>query len=176
MFGNRRVDHAPRAEFLQKTLCDLICALIFGDFFAHHKDRFIGAHFFGHCIAQSLAHSHCNHRRSGWNLSRGRRSGNSRRHGHFRASLHGVGGFWSRRGNRHRIGAFTFCGNDRNRRVDCDIFRAVCDQDLSEHALIDRFDFHRRLVGLDLGEHIAGLDLVADLLDPFGKFALFHRG
>jgi hypothetical protein len=35
------------------------------------------------------------------------------------------------------------------------------DQDLGDDAFVDRFEFHRRLVGLDLGEHGAGGDGVA---------------
>jgi hypothetical protein len=33
----------------------------------------------------------------------------------------------------------------------------------------------RSLVGLDLGEHVAGMDLVALLLEPFGKITFGHR-
>ena len=42
--------------------------------------------------------------------------------------------------------------------------------------LVDRLDLHRRLVGLDLGDDVAGFDLVAFLLQPLGKVALLHRG
>ena len=37
VFGDRRVDHALGAEFLQQSLRDLVGALIFGDLFAHHE-------------------------------------------------------------------------------------------------------------------------------------------
>ena len=47
---------------------------------------------------------------------------------------------------------------------------------LAEHAVVDGFVFHRRLVGLDLGDHIAGLDRVAFLLEPFGEVALLIVG
>jgi hypothetical protein len=47
--------------------------------------------------------------------------------------------------------------------VDLHALRAFRHQELRDRALIDGFDFHRRLVGLDLGDHVAGLDLVAFL-------------
>ena len=40
----------------------------------------------------------------------------------------------------------------------------------SRHALIDRLDLHRRLVGLDLGDDVARLHLVADLHMPLERF------
>ena len=59
--------------------------------------------------------------------------------------------------NRHIVGAFRH-------------------HDLCHHAILDGFVFHRRLVGLDLGDHVTGLDRFAFLLQPFGEVALFHRG
>src|SRR5262249_28591596 len=41
---------------------------------------------------------------------------------------------------------------------------------------VGRLDLHGGLVGLDLGDDVAGLDLVALLLDPLGEVALFHGG
>ena len=55
MFSNRRVDHATRAEFVEQSLRYLIGTLIFGDFFTHHENAVVGAHFFGHRIAQRFA-------------------------------------------------------------------------------------------------------------------------
>ena len=43
--------------------------------------------------------------------------------------------------------------------VDRHIRGALRDHDLGEHAFVDRFHFHCRFVGLDLGDHIAGLTL-----------------
>ena len=40
--------------------------------------------------------------------------------------------------------------------------------------LVDRLDLHRRLVGLDLGDHVARLDGVALLLEPLGEVADLH--
>jgi hypothetical protein len=37
MLGDRRIDHALGAEFLQQALGDLVGALIFGDLLAHHE-------------------------------------------------------------------------------------------------------------------------------------------
>jgi hypothetical protein len=47
-------------------------------------------------------------------------------------------------------------------------------EDLAERALVDGLDLHRRLVGLDLGDDVAGLDGLAFLLQPFGEVALLH--
>ena len=63
-----------------------------------------------------------------------------------------------------------------DRRVDRDVVGAVGDQDRAQRPLVDRLHLHGRLVGLDLGQHVAGLDRVAVLLDPFGELALLHRG
>jgi hypothetical protein len=49
-------------------------------------------------------------------------------------------------------------------------------EDLRDRAFVDRFELHRRLVGLDLGEDVAGLHLIAFLDQPFGERALLHRG
>ncbi len=48
------------------------------------------------------------------------------------------------------------------------------DQNFAERAFVRRLDFHRRLVGLDLGNDVAGLDLIALFLEPFGEIALLH--
>jgi hypothetical protein len=49
-------------------------------------------------------------------------------------------------------------------------------QDLAHHAFVHRLEFHRGLVGLDLGEDVAGGDGVALLHQPFGERAFLHRG
>ena len=48
-------------------------------------------------------------------------------------------------------------------------------RDVRDGAFVDRFELHRRLVGLDLGHDVAGGDLVAHLHQPFGERALLHR-
>jgi len=54
------------------------------------------------------------------------------------------------------IGGTLAIGQDgRDRRVDRDVGGAFRDQDLAQRALIGRLDFHRRLVGFDLGDDIA---------------------
>jgi hypothetical protein len=74
------------------------------------------------------------------------------------------------------IGAFAFAGEDGDHGIDLDTLGASRDDDLGDGAFIDSFDFHRRLVGLDLGDHIAGANLVAFLDQPFGEVALLHGG
>ena len=61
VLGDRRVDDAPRAEFLQQALGHLVGALIFGDLLADDEHVRIAAHFLGHGVAQRLAHGHRDH-------------------------------------------------------------------------------------------------------------------
>ena len=56
-----------------------------------------------------------------------------------------------------------------DRRVDRHALGAGRDQDLAERALVDRLDLHGRLVGLDLGDHVAGPDRVALALEPLAR-------
>ena len=65
---------------------------------------------------------------------------------------------------------------DGDRRIDRDVVGAFRHQNLAERAFVDRLHFHGGLVGLDLGDHVAGLDGVAFLLEPLGEVALLHRG
>ena len=53
VFGDRRVDHPLRHEFIKQPLADLVGALIFADFLAHQIDVGIGAHLFGHRVAHA---------------------------------------------------------------------------------------------------------------------------
>ena len=64
----------------------------------------------------------------------------------------------------------------RDRRIDRDVVGAFRHQDFAERAFVDGLDFHGRLVGLDLGDDVAGFDRVAFLLQPLGEVALLHRG
>ena len=43
------------AELVEQALRDLVGALIFGDFLAHHEHALVAAHFLGHRVAQRLA-------------------------------------------------------------------------------------------------------------------------
>ena len=91
-------------------------------------------------------------------------------------------GFWRRGGSgiglgrSGRVNALAFAGHDRDRRADLHAVGAFRNKDFRDLALVDRFELHRRLVGLDLGEDVAGLHVVAFLDEPFGKRALLHRG
>ena len=73
-------------------------------------------------------------------------------------------------------GILALAGQHGDQRVDLDAFGAGRNDDLGDRALVDGLDFHRRLVGLDLGDHVARRDLVAFLDQPLGEIALFHRG
>ena len=58
MLGDRRINHAAGAKFLQQTLGNLIRTLIFRDLFAHHENVAVAAHFLSHCVPQRFAHCH----------------------------------------------------------------------------------------------------------------------
>ncbi len=182
VFGDRGVDHAPGAEFLQQPLGDLVGALIFGDLLAHDEDFRVAPHLFGHGVAQRLAHRHGHHlgaRRNigigGQRLARRGRSRRRRRNASRCGSLrHRRGG--SRRGGRRIGGALALAQHARDRRVDLDVLGAFRDENLAQSTFVHRLELHGRLVGLDLGDHIARLDRVTFLLQPLGKLALFHRG
>jgi hypothetical protein len=55
------------------------------------------------------------------------------------------------------IGAFAFFQQHGDHLVDLDAFGAFLNDDLADRAFIDGFDFHGRLVGLDLGDDVAEL-------------------
>ena len=85
--------------------------------------------------------------------------------------------FWRGRGCLRAGGGadvFALIGDDRDRCVDRNVLGAVGDQDFGEHTFVNGLHFHGGLVGLDLGENVAGLDFVAFFLEPFGKLALLH--
>ena len=91
----------------------------------------------------------------------------------------GFGGLWCGRGpcsGAGRLHVLAIAGHDRDNIVDGNVLRAFGHQDFRNRALVDCLDLHGRLVGLDLRDHVAGLDLVALFLEPLGKVALFHRG
>src|SRR6185437_6290090 len=101
-------------------------------------------------------------RRRLWTDRRRRGSGcRLRRRGGGRRRL--LGRFLLRRlagaGQRFRVLALLEQQGDD--RVHLDALRALGNDDLAERALVDRLDLHRRLVGLDLGQDIAGLDGLA---------------
>ena len=72
MLGDRRIDDALVAEFLQQTLGDLVGALILRDLFAHDEHIRVAPHFLGHGVAQRFADGHRDHLGAG---------------GHFRIGL-----------------------------------------------------------------------------------------
>ena len=54
-------------------------------------------------------------------------------------------------------GILALAQDDRDRRVHSNIVGSFGNDDLAEFSLIDSFNFHRRLVGFDLGDDIARL-------------------
>jgi hypothetical protein len=74
------------------------------------------------------------------------------------------------------VGAFAFFQKNRDGGVDLHALGAFGHEDLADHALVHGLEFHRGLVGLDLGEDVAGRHGVAFLDQPFGERAVLHRG
>jgi hypothetical protein len=189
VLGDRRVDDAVRAELLQQALRDLVGALIFGDLLAHHEHIAVAPHLLRHGVAQGFAHRHGDHLGALGHIRLGLRLD----HGRSCGLCGGCGGLLFGLGLRRRRGfsSLLLCG--RSARLDIRSALAVVQdhgdrgvhrhiggafrhQDLAERAFVDRLDLHGGLVGLDLGDHVAGFHLVALGLHPFGKVALLHGG
>jgi len=174
------------AELLQQPLGDFVGPLIFGNFLANDEDVWIAAHLFRHGVAQCFAHRHRHHLGTGRHLG----FGNFNLRGEHRGL--GLGGRkWGGFG-----GFLGGCRRCSRRRLDChgferrlvlalredhgdwgiygDVGGAFRHQNLTERSLVGGFHLHGGFVGLDLGEDIAGFDLVALAFVPLGKVALFH--
>ena len=65
---------------------------------------------------------------------------------------------------------------ERDDLIDGHGLATLAHQDAREGALLDRFDLHGCLVGLDLGNDVAALDQVPFPLQPFRQRPLLHRG
>ncbi len=78
------------------------------------------------------------------------------------------------RGHRRRNAIAALQPGDRG--VDLHLLGPLGHQERLDHALVDRLDLHGRLVGLDLGDHVAGPHRIADLHVPLGERALLHGG
>ena len=159
----------------------------------------IAAHFLGHGIAQRLAHGHGDHLGAFRHFGLGRRGAAGAwlcavfrlRSGAWPAAAAVAAGgadsaafSWLRR---RRFGRRAFAvlqrggvlavGEDHgDRRIDRDVIGAFRHQNFAERALVDRLHLHGGFVGLDLGDHVAGFDGVAFLLEPLGEVALLHGG
>ncbi len=176
MFGDWRIDHAARAKFIQQALADFVGALIFRDFLAHQEHVFVAAHFFGHRIAQGFAHGHGHH----FGALRKIRVGQL--HCLFRRGRRSRFLFGSSRlcrrllRSRCRIGAFAIDQQGGDGLVHLHPFGAFGHQKRANAPFIDGFKLHRRLVGFDLGEHVARFDRIAFFDEPFCELAFLHRG
>ena len=189
MFGDRRVDHPLGAELVEQSLGDLVGALILGDLLAHHEDVGVAPHFLGHGVAKRLADRHRHHLGAGRNIGiggdrllrlgrhgpRSRRGVVLRRGRRFRRLLARLlrGRLLRRRSGFAGL-VFALEPEHGDRRIDLDVLRARRNQDAGERALVDRLDLHRRLVGFDFCDDVAGRHGIAFLLQPFGKRALLH--
>ena len=72
-------------------------------------------------------------------------------------------------GRTQRFGVFSIAGDDADDVIDRHVLCAFGDDDLGEHALVDGLDLHRRLIGLDLGQHVARLDRIALFLSHLAR-------
>ena len=180
VLGDRRVDDAPRPELVEQALADLVGALVLADLLADQEDVAVAAHLLGHRVAQRLAHRLVAERRPLGNLRRGRGRGGGLRRDRLRRSLlrcRRRGGLLRRRrGGLRRLGRrlLTLLDEHRDRRIDPHALGALADEELPDRPLVDGLELHRRLVGLDLGDHLAGGDAVALLDQPFRQRALLH--
>jgi hypothetical protein len=52
---------------------------------------------------------------------------------------------------------------------------AFLQTNLREYSFLERFHYHVGLVGLDFGESVAVMDLIAGMLEPADYFAFLHR-
>ncbi len=84
-------------------------------------------------------------------------------------SLNGGG-----RPRRSGVGILPFPGQHGDQLIDGHVGRALRHNDPGYRAVIDALHLHGGLVGLDLGDHVAGGDLVALLDVPLGQVALLH--
>ena len=187
MFGDRRIDHAAVAEFFQQTLADLVGALVLRHLLAHQEHAFVAAHFLGHRIAQGFAYRHGDHFGALGNFRIGKGFGRwrlwlgrsllwlgcgpaSRFVLRFRLFRRGwrSGGF--------RIRTLTILQQSSDGLIDLHALSTFGHQQFSDTALVHRLEFHGGLVGFDLREDVAGVNLIAFLDEPFCEFALFHGG
>ena len=73
-----------------------------------------------------------------------------------------------------RRGVLALLAEDRDRSAELEGL-ALLGHQLQDDAGVEGLELHRRLVGLDLGDHLTALDLVADGDVPLGDHALLHR-
>ena len=110
---------------------------------------------------------------------RGRRGRGGRRRLRLRRFGLGGGGRGLRFRLRGRAGrggnVLALAGHHRDHLADLHPVGAVGNHDLRDRAFVDRLEFHRRLVRLDLGEDVAGFDRIAFLHQPFGERPFLHR-
>ena len=79
------------------------------------------------------------------------------------------------RGVRRSFHVLALAREHRDDRIHSDVLCALRHHDLGKRAVLDGLIFHRGFVGLDFGDDIARLDLVAFLLQPARQIALLHR-
>ena len=75
-----------------------------------------------------------------------------------------------------RVNILTVHEQQRDGPVHRHMLGALGDQDLAELAVIDGFHLHGRLVGLDLGDDVAGAHRIALAHQPFDELPLLHGG
>ena len=181
MLGDRRVDHPLVAELLEQALADLVGALVLGRPPRRSGRRRVAPHLLGHGVAQRLAHGHRDelgarpaHRASAAGAAAAAHASGWQRGSAASAAARAAGVLWPvawrERRSLRRYGA---AGSVRSRRRPAITAIGVLTltpsvpsgtRILRQLAFVDGLDLHGRLVGLDLGDDVAGLDIVAVLL------------
>ena len=176
MLGDGGVDHPAGAELLQEAAADLVGALVLADLLAHQEDGLVPAHLLGHGVAQGVANGRPASRerrgRGGGSVWRPLRRRRLYRGGDLRDGRGGCRG-GNRGGRRPGAGPGGEAGDGR---VDLHLLGPLGHQDGLDDAFVDRLDLHGRLVGLDLGDDVAGADDIAGLDEPLGEGPLLHGG
>ncbi len=190
VFGDGRIDDAGGTELIEQPLSHLVGPLVLADFLADDEDRGVRPHLLGHGVTERLAHGELDHRRTrrefglgAWFLRGNLRAGRRLFHQRRRLAEIGRGFFGTQRCDRFRSGRGTrhrhilAVGNEeRDRPVDLHMLGALGHEDRAHPPVLGGLDFHRRLVGFDLGDDIAGAHGIALAHHPFGELPLFHGG
>src|SRR6185503_7600677 len=72
------------------------------------------------------------------------------------------------------VGIFAIFQQQGDGLINFHTFGASRHQNFAELSFIDRFDFHRRFIGLDFSQHLSGLHLIAFFFKPAGQLAFGH--
>ncbi len=78
--------------------------------------------------------------------------------------------------SRNRRCLLAIGNQQRDRTVHGDMLGAFGNKNSAEPSVLGHLDFHRRLIGLDFGDNVAGAHVIALAHEPLGERALLHGG